>query len=195
MIDELLHRAGLGHRVRGRSPLARHGADRRPSRSSSSPSLRFPTPSGKIEIASARAEADGHPRVPLPLADPRPRDGRLRLLSPASPWLLNDSFANDRQAREAARRRRRSPCIRTTRPSAACAAATRRCSPTRPAASALRARRLSGRSPRRGAARTRAAGRSASRTRANVNALNPGEKADMGESTAVHGVEVAVSRV
>ena len=31
--------------------------------------LRFPTPSGKIEIASARAEADGHPRVPSPQVD------------------------------------------------------------------------------------------------------------------------------
>jgi anaerobic selenocysteine-containing dehydrogenase len=28
---------------------------------------------------------------------------------------------------------------------------------------------------------------------ANVNALNPGQKSDMGESTAVHGVEVAVA--
>ena len=56
--------------------------------------LNFPTPSGRIEIASARAEADGHPRVPLPLADPRPADGRLRLLSPASTFTLNDSFAN-----------------------------------------------------------------------------------------------------
>src|SRR5262249_50303855 len=34
--------------------------------------LKFATPSGRIEIASARAEADGHSRVPLPLADPRP---------------------------------------------------------------------------------------------------------------------------
>jgi hypothetical protein len=25
---------------------------------------------------------------------PRPADGRLRLLSPASPWVLNDSFPN-----------------------------------------------------------------------------------------------------
>ena len=29
--------------------------------------------------------------------------------------------------------------------------------------------------------------------RANVNVLNQGEKADMGESTAVHGVEVSVT--
>ena len=55
----------------------------------------FPTPSGRIEIASSRAEADGHPRVPRPVADARPAGERLRLLSPASPWLMNDSFAND----------------------------------------------------------------------------------------------------
>ena len=59
------------------------------------PDLAFPTPSGKIEIASARAEADGHPRLPLADADPKPESGRLRLLTPASPWLMNDSYAND----------------------------------------------------------------------------------------------------
>jgi hypothetical protein len=34
--------------------------------------LRFPTPSGRIEIASAAAEADGHPGIPQPWADARP---------------------------------------------------------------------------------------------------------------------------
>ena len=48
--------------------------------------LTFPTPSGRIEIASESAAADGHPRVPQPLADPRPASGRLRLLSPSSAW-------------------------------------------------------------------------------------------------------------
>ena len=79
--------------------------------------LRFPTPTGRIEIASAAAEADGHPRLPQPWSDPRPASGRLRLLTPASPWLMNDSFANDRKltkrigaaARGAAPGRRRRP--------------------------------------------------------------------------------------
>jgi anaerobic selenocysteine-containing dehydrogenase len=31
-------------------------------------------------------------------------------------------------------------------------------------------------------------------TRANVNALNPGERSDMGDSSSVHGVEVTVAR-
>ena len=60
----------------------------------------FPTPSGKIEIACARAEAAGHPRVPRPVVDPPPRDGRLRLLSPAGKWLMNSSYGNDPRIRE-----------------------------------------------------------------------------------------------
>lgn len=59
----------------------------------------FDTPSGRIEIASAAAEADGHSRVPEPHADEAPADGRLRLLSPASPWTMNASFSNDRKVR------------------------------------------------------------------------------------------------
>ena len=33
-----------------------------------------------------------------------------------------------------------------------------------------------------------------SKQRANINALNPGRKADMAESTAVHGVEVSLQK-
>ncbi|MFT4563192.1 MAG: anaerobic selenocysteine-containing dehydrogenase, partial [Gammaproteobacteria bacterium] len=55
----------------------------------------FETPSGKIEIASDNAQSMGLPRIPQSTVDPRSRDGRLRLLSPASKWRLNDSYAND----------------------------------------------------------------------------------------------------
>lgn len=57
-------------------------------------SLQFATPSGKIELASSAAEADGHPRIPTPDADDKPKNGYLRLLSPASNWALNSSFGN-----------------------------------------------------------------------------------------------------
>lgn len=57
--------------------------------------LVFPTPSCKVELASTAAEAAGHPRTPLPSTDDRPAEGRLRLLSPASPWAMNSSFANE----------------------------------------------------------------------------------------------------
>ena len=59
--------------------------------------LVFPTPSGRVELASEAAERDGHGRLPRPRVDPRPGDGRLRLLSPASSWALNTSFSNDRK--------------------------------------------------------------------------------------------------
>ncbi|MFG1207442.1 molybdopterin-dependent oxidoreductase [Xanthobacter flavus] len=57
--------------------------------------LAFNTPSGRIELASARAEALGLPRLPQPHADARTQAGRVRVLSPASPWLLNSSYGND----------------------------------------------------------------------------------------------------
>ena len=60
----------------------------------------FPTPSGRIEIASERAQADGHPLTPQPLADAPPQEGRLRLLSPAGRWLMNSSYGNDPRIRE-----------------------------------------------------------------------------------------------
>src|SRR3546814_15656106 len=40
--------------------------------------LKFPTLSGRIEIASDQAAADGLPRTPTPSVDPRPGGDRLR---------------------------------------------------------------------------------------------------------------------
>lgn len=156
--------------------------------------LAFPTPSGKIEIASERAEADGHARVPPPSADVRASHGRLRLLSPASPWLLNDSYANDAKIAE-----KLGPATVTLHPDDAKAhgleAGDRvelanetgrlllqlKVSDIVPPGTALSPK---GRWPRREGA-----------ARANVNVLNPGEMSDMGESTCVHGVEVSIARV
>jgi anaerobic selenocysteine-containing dehydrogenase len=153
--------------------------------------LRFPTPSGRIEIASARAEADGHSRVPLPLADPRPAGGRLRLLSPASPWLLSDSFANVKKIAA-----RIGPATITLHPadaaerglvegSDALVANETGSLPLRVTLSETLPRGVAlshkGRWPKRETAR------------ANVNVLNPGRKSDMGESTCVHSVEVIVT--
>lgn len=155
--------------------------------------LAFPTPSGRVEIASAQAEADGHPRVPLPLADPRPAAGRLRLLSPASTFTLNDSFANvSKLARRAGQ-----PTV-TLHPADA---AERGLGEGDEAllsneTGQLRLRvKLSddvlpsvalsykGRWPKQ------------ERGEANVNALNPGRKTDIGENSCVHSVEVAVTRL
>lgn len=56
--------------------------------------LKFSTPSGKIELASSAAEANGHSRIPVPDVDQKPKNGYLRLLSPSSSWALNSSFGN-----------------------------------------------------------------------------------------------------
>jgi anaerobic selenocysteine-containing dehydrogenase len=63
----------------------------------------FPTPSGKLEFVSARAEADGFDPVTgyTPPKEAASREG-LALIAPASHWFLNSTFANHPQLRERA---------------------------------------------------------------------------------------------
>lgn len=155
------------------------------------PDLTFPTSDGLIHIASPEARADGLPLVPEPHADTRPAGGRLRLLSPASPWCLNDSFANDPKVEA-----QLGPAVVTLNPrdaksrglSEGQAVVLRNDTGTLtvnleldsdiPVGVALSHK---GRWP----------GRQSDG--ANVNVLNPGHKSDLGESTCVHGVEVEIS--
>ena len=152
--------------------------------------LNFPTPSGRIEIASARAEADGHPRVPLPLADAHPTGGRLRLLSPASPWRCNASFAN--VAKMTARDRRATVTLHPAD------VAERNLQDGSDAIVANETGRLrlrvcvSDAVPRGVALTHKGRWPKTEPDGVNVNALNPGHKTDMGESTCVHGVEVTI---
>ncbi len=151
------------------------------------------TPSGKVEIASAAAEADGFPRCPQPLADPRPAGGRLRLLSPASGWTLNDTFANDdKVARQLGR------ATVTLHPADAAERGLRagdRCLLANESGR-LEVEVLLGEIAPRGVALS-PKGRWPKREResANVNVLNPGHKSDMGGSSAVHAIEVSVTAV
>ena len=153
--------------------------------------LRFPTPSGRIEIASAAAEAAGLPRVPQPHADVRPSDGRLRLLSPASPWMLNDSFANDAKLtrRIGAATVAMHPADAAERGLAAGDIALLR-SGTGTLSLAVA---LSDELPRGVIYSPKGRWPKREPGRANVNALNAGIESDMGRSTTVHGVEVTVS--
>ncbi|MCY4360824.1 MAG: molybdopterin-dependent oxidoreductase [Gammaproteobacteria bacterium] len=57
--------------------------------------LQFPTPSGRIELASSTAESQGLPRIPQAAIDTRDNGGLLRLITPASDYRMNDSYAND----------------------------------------------------------------------------------------------------
>ncbi len=189
LLRTVLHRSGLGEdfaslAARGTVPIAAEPIVQ-------FAELRFPTPSGHIELVSAQAEADGHPRLPLPLADPRPADRRLRLLSPASPWLLNDSFANDAKIA-----RRIGAATVALHPDDA---AERGLAEGDEAVVAnetgrLRLRvSLSEAIPRGVAYSPKGRWPKREPGHANVNALNPGEVSDMGQSTSVHGVEVTVA--
>lgn len=55
----------------------------------------YRTPSGKVELVGEAFIAAGLPRAPFPCAEARPTAGDLRLLSPASEWLMNSSYGND----------------------------------------------------------------------------------------------------
>ncbi|HEY5792996.1 MAG TPA: molybdopterin dinucleotide binding domain-containing protein, partial [Chthoniobacterales bacterium] len=157
------------------------------------PDCRFPTPSGKIEIASAAAEREGLPRLPFPHADSRPAPGRLRVLSPAGPYRMNSEYGNAPallaragldevrlHPREAARRSLSDGGEVELRNEAGHLALRVRLDPAVPEGTALVHK---GRWPK------------LSANRANINALFTGKKSDMGESTTVHSVEAELRAV
>ena len=151
---------------------------------------RFPTPSGKVEIASAQAEAQGLPRLPQPWSDPRPEAGRLRLLSPAGPWLMNDSYGNDPAVRE-----RLGPASIALNPADAKARGLTTGQEVEVANETGRLTlilEISDVVPEGVALSHKGRWARFERAGANINRLNPGYKADMGESSAVHSVEVTV---
>jgi len=153
--------------------------------------LKFNTPSGRIEISSERAAAAGHLLFPLPLVDPHPKDGWLRLLSPAQAWSSNDSMSNvakiaklsgttkilmhpdDASSRGLVEGEKVEVANETGR-----ITMRLKVSDTVPLGVVLTPK---GRWPK-------------LEEGSNVNILNPGQKSDMGESTSVHGVEVTVKR-
>ncbi len=188
MLDRLCRQAGLADfaelRARGTIP---HRAEI----GIQFPDLRFPTPSGKIEIASERAQMRGYPRLPQSAPDPRPQPGKLRLLSPASPWLMNSSYHADPgiarklgperlilNAREAARRR---------------IASGDRLLVGNATGSLIMIAEIADILPDGTALAHKSRWPKLDPQRANVNALNPGAKADMAESSAIHGIEIEIA--
>jgi anaerobic selenocysteine-containing dehydrogenase len=152
------------------------------------PDLKFPTQSGKIEIASHAAASAGFPRIPTAAIDKRPAGTRLRLLSPASKWLMNSSYHNDPKIAAklgpqhvtmhpddaAARGLAAGQQVRVSNNTGAIDMVVE-LADTLPRGVALAAK---SRWPKLGGL--------------TVNALNPGTKSDMAESSSVHGVEVEI---
>jgi anaerobic selenocysteine-containing dehydrogenase len=150
----------------------------------------YPTPSGKIEIASSIAETDGHPRTPLPNPLARPAPGSLRLLTPAGEWHMNSSYDNEPRIFERTEHETLTLHPEDARSRNLTDGATARVwneagelsmriavsDMTPPGVGWAPKGRWPGKSP----------------NGLNVNALNPGLRSDMGDSTALHGVEVQV---
>lgn len=151
----------------------------------------FDTPSGRIEIASAQAEEMGLPRTPQPWADAPSEGGRLRLLSPASKWRMNDSYANDPhiQERSGTAAAHFNPAdadrlgiddgaqVLLSNASGEIRLTARRDSAVAPGTVVS----YKGRWPR------------MEESAANVNFVHTARKADMGESTSVHSTEVNIA--
>jgi anaerobic selenocysteine-containing dehydrogenase len=151
---------------------------------------RFETPSGRIEIASPRAEAVGLPRIPSCHSDPRPTAGNLRLLSPAHAWLLNSSFGN---VRKIAKRLGKATIALHPLDAAERHLAEGQAAVVHNGCGSLELQvLLSAEVPRGVALAHKGRWLGTDAAQANVNLLNAGTKSDMGESTAVHSVEVRV---
>jgi len=188
IISTLLEQSGTGRDFSELAALGTHWVSDEPRLQFAG--LRFPTPSGRVEIASARAERDGFPRVPQPAFDRPPEPGKLRLLSPATPWTLNDSYGND-------------PIIRTRlgvmsvvlNPLDASELGLTDGQVVRVASETgelVLPLALSEDVPCAVALMPKGRWPKLEPSRHNVNVLNPGKKADMGESSSVHGIEVTV---
>jgi anaerobic selenocysteine-containing dehydrogenase len=172
MLDEALAATGL---ARDFADLAAKGTAS-PERRTQFAELRFGTPSGKIDLRGLD-----------PTADAQAASGKLRLLSPASPWALNSSYGNEPKLeaklgdtatvhpREAALRGLGSGARVIVANATARLPATLAIDDAVPPGVLLLPK---GRWPKRAPSGL------------NVNALNPSLRADLGASTALHSVEV-----
>lgn len=153
---------------------------------------KFNTPSGRIEVYSERFEALGQPAVPVPHADESPADGSIRVLSPASVWLMNSIYGND----EVVRKRVGEPSVILS------ASETSRRGLAegddivlRNDAGSLQLKvRVSSEVQDGVALVYKGSWPRFSGEHANVNVLNGGLRSDIAESTAVHGVYAAMSK-
>ncbi len=152
---------------------------------------KFPTASGKIEIASGKAEAMGLPRTPLPHVDDRPKGGRFRLLSPASAWAMNTSYANDAKNRQKVDEE--GVVLHPEDAAALGLAEGAMARLSNAQGEILMPVHIAPRTPRGVALAVKGAWPKLSGQHRNINILHAGRKADMGESTSVHGIEVTVT--
>ena len=149
----------------------------------------YRTPSGKIELAGSAFIDAGLPRAPFASAEARPVGGELRLLSPASKWLMNSSFGNDpkilKQLGED------EAFVHPDEARSRGLANGTRVKIGNPTGAITLRLSVSADVPR-GVVLAYKSRWTATGAKSNVNALNPGTKADLAESCAVHSINVSM---
>ncbi len=151
--------------------------------------LRFNTPSGAIEIDAAVFVSAGLGPVPASRARAAPA-GALRLLSPAAFWLMNSSYGNDRRIRA---QLGESSLLLHADDAAARGIADGDLVRVRAEAGEVRLRAAISDRVRPGVAVSyKSPWPKYARDGVNLNALNPGLRADLGDSTAVNSLFVTV---
>jgi len=151
---------------------------------------KYQTPSGKIEVAGERYVAAGLPSAPEPLAEERPPQGQFRLLSPASEWLMNSSFANEDKIN-----RRLTNCEAWINPRDAATLGVAEGTLLRLENKVGMIVLTVGQSetvPRGVILAPKGRWPKGSSSGANVNVLNPGAKSDLAASCAVHSINVSL---
>lgn len=149
----------------------------------------YRTPSGKIELAGSAFVDAGLPAAPFPSAEARPRGGDLRLLSPASVWLMNSSYGNDPKilkqlAGDQAFINPGEAAVRGIKSGT-------RVRLTTEAGHMTLSVGLSSDVPM-GVILAHKGRWSSHGTEGNINMLNPGRKSDLAESCAVHSINVSM---
>ncbi len=149
----------------------------------------YRTASGKIELAGAAFVDAGLPCAPFASAEDRPERGKLRLLSPASEWLMNSSYGNDPKILK-----QLGEDQAYLHPDEASARGFKSGTRVRLASTAGEIVVRVGVSPDvpKGVILAHKGRWTANGADVNVNALNPGQKSDLAESCAVHSINVSV---
>src|SRR4029079_4974637 len=151
----------------------------------------YRTPSGKIELTGSSFVNAGLPRAPFASAQAPPVGGELRLLSPASKWLMNSSFGNDPKILK-----QLGEDEAFVHPEEAQSRGMRngaRVTSGNPTGTITLRLSVAADVPR-GVILAHKSRWTANGTKSNVNVLNPGTKADLAESCAVHSINVSVVR-
>ncbi len=150
----------------------------------------YRTPSGKIELTGSAFIDAGLPRAPFASAEARPVGGELRLLSPASKWLMNSSFGNDPKILKQLGEDQAFVHPDEARKRGIANGARVRIENS---TGEITLRLAVSADVPRGVILAHKSRWTANGVESNVNALNPGRKADLAESCAVHSINVSLA--